>query len=60
MYGDSFFSFSFFFFFWFYLFLFVLSSVVSDAAYMKIIILLTEYHSDCKKSSCFVDMLTAK
>lgn len=37
------------------------SSVVSDAAYTKIIVLLTEYHSVIAKKncSCFVDILNA-
>ena len=53
IYGDSslVFGFVLFFFFWFYSWvLFFPSSVVSDAAYMKIIVvLLTEYHSVIEK-----------
>jgi hypothetical protein len=49
------------FYFWFFFFVFS-SSVVSDAAYMKIIVvLLTECHSiiAIKNCSCFVDILNA-
>jgi hypothetical protein len=65
IYGDSSFVFAFvvgFFFLFYFWVLFFSSSVVSDATYMKIIIvLLTEYHSVIAKKNlncgCFVDLL---
>lgn len=59
IYGDG--RFFFFFFFVFVLGFFFPSSVVFDAAYTKIIVLLTEYHSVIAKKncSCFVDILNA-
>ena len=60
IYGDSSLFVCLFVFFWFYFWvLFFSSSVVSDAAYMKIIVvLLTEYHSVIAKKANAVVLLT--